>query len=153
MKTDETSYLKVPLVRLKLVRSRTVKYKGETVNNPDSVVEMTWPIFKELDREIFVVVGLNSQNLPHTVNIVSTGTVNQAPVFPLEVFKPLILANCSSFICLHNHPSGTLEPSSADKEMTKKLKEAGNLLGVPLMDHIILSYDKSYYAFSKHNLI
>ena len=71
-------------------------------------------------------------------NVVSVGSLTAALVHPREVFKPVILANAAAVILLHNHPSGSAEPSAEDRALTERLEHAGELLGIRVLDHIIL---------------
>jgi DNA repair protein RadC len=91
-------------------------------------------------KEHFVVLYLNARNQLVLKETISIGTLNANLVHPREVFKPAIDHLASSIIAAHNHPSGGSEPSNADLEMTKRLKEAGKLLGIELIDHIIITY-------------
>lgn len=93
------------------------------------------------DRERFVTVALDSGHRILGLEEVSVGSLNTAPVHPREVFKALILANAAAFIAVHNHPSGEPTPSPEDIAVTRKLREAGQLLGIKLLDHIILGHD------------
>ena len=94
------------------------------------------------DRERFVTVALDSGHRMLGLEEVSVGSLNTAPVHPREIFKALILANAAAFIGVHNHPSGEPTPSKEDIAVTRKLREAGELLGIPLLDHIILGRDR-----------
>ena len=85
-----------------------------------------------------MVVLLDARHKVIGLNTVSIGTVSASLVHPREVFKPAILANASAVILAHNHPSGELDPSEHDLELTRRLIEAGKLLGIELMDHLIL---------------
>jgi DNA repair protein RadC len=89
------------------------------------------------DKENFVVLFLNTQNGIIGKDIVSIGTLNTSLVHPREVFRTAIVKNCASIIVAHNHPSGSLEPSSEDLAVTQRLKESGKLLGIELLDHVI----------------
>ena len=80
------------------------------------------------------------------------GTVDRSLVHPREVFKNAYLCSASSFICLHNHPSGDIIPSKADIELTETLIEIGRIQGINLIDHIILS-DDSYFSFFDNHLM
>ena len=144
----KANIFKVPIVKIKQVRQRTVLYNSP-ICTPENIVSMLKPIYHDIDREQFVVVGMNAQNFPNVVNIVSIGTLNSTQVGPREVFKPLILSNCLTFICVHNHMGGTLEPSNHDVYITKTLAELGDKLEIKLLDHIIIGFDDSYYSFSK----
>jgi DNA repair protein RadC len=78
---------------------------------------------------------------------VSTGSLNLTIVHPREVFKPLILMNAGAWICAHNHPSSDITPSPEDRALTKRLREAGELFGITLLDHLILAEER-YYSFA-----
>ena len=80
------------------------------------------------------------------------GTINESLVHPREVFKEAYLLSASSIICIHNHPSGNTNPSKNDEMLTKQLKKCGELLGIKVLDHIIIS-NNSYFSFLEKGLI
>lgn len=94
-----------------------------------------------LDRENFVILGLNTKNRVILKETVSIGTLSSSLVHPREVFKPLIRFSCGSVILTHNHPSGICTPSSDDLAITNRLVEAGKLLGIEVVDHVILGFN------------
>ena len=98
------------------------------------------------DREMFVVVLVNTRNIPIGVNLVSVGTLTAGYAQPREVFKTAILGSAAAVILVHNHPSGDPVPSPEDQETTRKLVEAGKLLGILVHDHVIIG-DNNYYSF------
>jgi DNA repair protein RadC len=100
----------------------------------------------ELDRakEQFFILGLSATNTVFFAELVSMGTLSSTQVHPREIFRPAILKAAHAIICGHNHPSGNCEPSAEDQKVTATLKEAGTLLGIPLLDHIIVSDDTWY---------
>ena len=102
------------------------------------------PFFAWLDREQFLVCCLDAKHAIIGVNVVSIGSLTLSIVHPREVFKPAILLNTSAIICAHNHPSGDPEPSSEDRALTTRLRQAGDLLGITVLDHIILGDDRTY---------
>ena len=102
------------------------------------------PCFEGLDREQFLVCCLDAKNAGIGVNIVSIGSLNFSIVHPREVFKPAILLNACAIIAVHNHPSGDPTPSPEDRMLTTRLREAGDLLGIRLLDHLILGDDRLY---------
>lgn len=102
------------------------------------------PYFAGLDREQFLVCCLDAKNASIGVNIVSIGTLTLSLVHPREVFKPAILLNAAAIIAVHNHPSGDPTPSPEDRTLTTRLREAGDLLGIRLLDHLILGDDRLY---------
>jgi len=86
------------------------------------------------------------------VNIISIGLVNRTVVHPREVFYPAIIQNACAIIIAHNHPSGRLDPSPEDREITHRLREASEVLGIALLDHLIIGRT-GYYSFVEHGLL
>jgi DNA repair protein RadC len=98
-------------------------------------------------QERFVVVALDARNRPVRCHVVAVGSVAAVVVRPREVFAPLIRDRAVAAIVLHNHPSGgPVEPSVEDTEITRRLADAGKLLGIPLLDHLVVG-KKGYYSF------
>jgi DNA repair protein RadC len=108
------------------------------------------PIFAGADREEFVVVLLDAKHRPIGVNTVSIGSLTASIVHPREVFKPAIAGSSAALLLAHNHPSGDPAPSAEDVELTKRLREAGELLGIRVVDHVILG-DSRHYSFHRGN--
>ena len=98
-------------------------------------------------KEYFVALSLNQASDVIAARIVSIGTVNQSLVHPREVFRPAIADNAAAVIIAHNHPSGTRTPSAQDNRVTNRLREAGQLLGIELLDHLIVTAD-DFYSYS-----
>ena len=96
-----------------------------------------------------MVLCLDSKNQPTTLHSVSLGNLNSAPVHPREVFKTAILGNANAIILSHNHPSGDPTPSQEDLDITRRLREAGNILGIEVLDHIILGGGTESYVSLK----
>jgi DNA repair protein RadC len=140
---NQDSYA-VPVVTVRLVRSGLLVYK-ETVNSAYGIVKMIFPLFQNLDREHLVVVGLTTKLTPTIINTASMGILDAAPVHPREVLKPLILSNSFMFIVLHNHVTGDVTPSSADKKITERLQLSGKILQIELLDHIIVGSNASTF--------
>ena len=92
-----------------------------------------------MDREYVCVVNLDTRKHPINFNIVSIGDIDQAQIPIQNIFKSALLSNARSTLALHCHPSGSLEPSSADLEVTKRMVEAGRIIGIPVTDHIIVA--------------
>ena len=99
------------------------------------------------DREVFVVMFLNSQNMVMKCEPLSIGAVDSAAVYPGEVVKSALLNSASSIICAHNHPSGDCTPSAADLDITKQIALACRAVGVRILDHIILGRE-CFLSFS-----
>jgi DNA repair protein RadC len=104
------------------------------------------PFFDKADREMFVVVLVNAKHRPIGINTVSIGSLTASIVSPREVFKPAIAGNAAAVIVTHNHPSGDPAPSAEDAELTKRLRDAGELLGIRVLGHVILG-DGTHYSF------
>jgi DNA repair protein RadC len=97
-------------------------------------------------QEHFLCISLNGANEVITTRVVSVGLVNKTQVHPREVFAEPITDRASAVILAHNHPSGNLSPSKEDLQITRQLKEAGETLGITVLDHIIFS-QKGHYSF------
>lgn len=106
-------------------------------------------VIKDNTKEHFVVLSLDASHKVASYSIVSVGTANYSVVHPREVFQIAILSGAVAIIVAHNHPSGEVKPSDADHQVTKKLKEAGELLGIKVLDHVIVG-DDSYHSFVQH---
>ena len=100
------------------------------------------------EKEHFFCLGLDGAHRTKYLELVTLGLVDQTQVHPREVFSYSLEARCSAVIVCHNHPSGQLEPSKEDFNVTNQLKVAGDVLGVPVLDHIILT-DDGFYSFAE----
>lgn len=109
-----------------------------SLSSAEEVVEYVYPLLAELDREHFYVFALNTKNHLIRVFEVSIGTLDASIVHPREVFKSALLASAAALVLVHNHPSGDPEPSKSDRLTTNKLIKAGELLGIPILDHIVV---------------
>ena len=111
-------------------------------NKPEQVYnELDWIYGQK--KEFFIAFYLNSKNKIIAREIISIGTLNTSLIHPRELFKGAILRSANSIILAHNHPSGSLEPSDEDISTTKKLINCGELLGIKILDHVIVS-DKGF---------
>jgi len=143
---------RVNVVSIKLVKESSFLYEPRKITSPNDGVELVKRFLKDLDREEFLVVSLDTKNQPNSVNICSRGTVNASIVHPREVFKTAILSNASAILIAHNHPSGLPEPSEEDIAITKRLSQASEILGIKILDHIIIG-EELYYSFKEHEKI
>lgn len=100
------------------------------------------------DKEHFWVIGLDSKNSARYIELVSLGGLTSVPLAPRETFRLAIKKAVASIICAHNHPSGASDPSHGDKTVNDKLREAGEIIGIKLLDHIIIG-DREYYSFQQ----
>lgn len=129
---------KVPIVRVALVREGTVKSETRSVCGPADAAAVLRQIIGDYDREAFAVLFVDAKHRVIGVNIAGVGTLDSAQTGPREVFRAAILAGAKAVILGHNHPSGDPIPSSADLHLTRRLTKAGELLGIPVLDHIII---------------
>lgn len=105
---------------------------------------------ENLDREYFCVIYLNIKNFVLAINTVSIGGLTNSLVHPREVFKPAFLTSASAIILVHNHPSGDPTPSKQDVDVTWRQIEAGKLLGIEVLDHIIIGRNRHFSLKEKH---
>ncbi len=113
--------------------------KPKEIRGPDDVFAVVGPKLRKETREHFLVLLLNARHEVIGRETVSIGSLNASIVHPREVFKPAVLASAASVILVHNHPSGDPEPSEEDLTITKRLVEAGELLGIQVLDHVIVA--------------
>ena len=134
------------------VREKDVPYIFERATDPESVVKQ-FKYLETRDREEFVTLHLDKGNRPVCWDRVSVGTLSEALIHPREVFKTALLSSASAIILIHNHPSGRIEPSPEDRNITTKLLEAAKLLDIKVLDHLIIGGDSSFYSFREHGFI
>ena len=116
-----------------------------------SQVHDTFSFLQGETKEYFLALHLDGKNRVMVVDICSVGSLNQSIVHPREVYKTALLSSAAAIILLHNHPTGDPTPSSEDLEVTRRLQEAGTILGVKVLDHIIIG--TYYYSFSEEGHI
>lgn len=122
------------------------------INQPCTVAEVFRDEMRYLQKEHFKVVLLDTKNQIITSEEISIGTLNASIVHPRDVFKIAIKRNANSMILIHNHPSGDPTPSKEDINITNRLIEVGDLVGIKVLDHIIIG-DNSYISFKEKNII
>lgn len=137
-----------------LVKENEFSYEVETLNSPQVIVDMVNHIFdaKHKAEENVYLIPLNTGGKALGVCHLSKGTINTSLLSPREVFVKALLCGAACVVLIHNHPSSRALPSLSDIEITKQIREAGNLLNVPLRDHLIIGGD-SYYSFMEHELL
>ena len=101
-------------------------------------------------QEHFLLVCLDGANQVVKIKVITKGILNRTVIHPREVFRPAIINNSASVIIAHNHPSGSIEPSREDIELTERMVEAGKILGIAVIDHLIITETK-FYSFSENN--
>jgi len=118
--------------------STQISAEKPIVKTPDDAAALVMDEMRHLDREHFRVLLLNTKNSVIEIDKVSVGTLNESLVHPREVFRNAIKKGAKSIIPVHNHPSGDPTPSTNDIEITKKLFEAGKIISIEVLDHIII---------------
>jgi len=149
------SKILVSFERVALVKEKVGKYElPEKVGSPDQVYKAITMLTnaEEEAQEVFGILVLNIKNKIVAVHEISRGALNSSIIHPREVFKPAILHNAAAIICFHNHPSGDPEPSKEDIKITNCLVEAGEIIGIKILDHIIVS-DDGYVSLKEREVV
>lgn len=117
---------------------RTAGGRPKPIKDPADAWRLLAPRLAGLDRERFVVLLLTRKHAPIAIEVVAIGSLDAVMVHPREVFKPAIRKSAAAILLAHNHPSGDPTPSAEDKVLTARLLDAGEVLGVPVVDHLVL---------------
>lgn len=125
-------------------------YKNKELTDPEKVYRLMRSKLKDYHKEHFYIIALDSRN--HSIAEISVGSLNASIVHPREVFAEAIKSKAASVIFVHNHPSGDPEPSEDDLEITKRLVEAGKILGIEVLDHVIVGKDR-FFSFKNKGII
>ena len=147
------------ILNLKVVKEKEVNYDSNWANKsidaPEKVVDVAINVLELHERaeESFYIFTLDVKNRINGIFEVSRGSLNASIVHPREVFKRALLQNANSIILLHNHPSGDPKPSKEDIDVTDRLIESGDLLGIRVLDHIIIGDENNYISLKQENLI
>lgn len=132
----------------KMIKEESFGYNDIKVVEPKVIYNLLKNVIGNEPQENFVVVMLNNKLKITGLATVSVGVIDATLITPREVFRPAILANAAGIIIAHNHPSGECKPSDEDRELTKKIDEAGKLLSIKVCDHVVIG-DGEYYSFAQ----
>lgn len=121
----------------------------EHITSPGDAAQYLMGKMRNLTHECFVVLLLNTKNRVIRVKQIAEGSLTSAVVHPREAFSPAVTAHAASILVAHNHPSGDPYPSTEDRNLTRALEDAGNVLGIPLIDHVVIG-DGRWYSFKEH---
>lgn len=124
---------------------RRIKPEGVKITTPADVLPLIRH-FSDRKQEHFLSITVNGANEVLNVRVVSIGLVDRTPVHPREVFADVVADRASGIIVAHNHPAGSLDPSPSDVETTRQLRQAGEIMGIQLLDHIIFNRS-GYFSF------
>lgn len=127
----------VPLYRLQAIRETSIRLATRQIDGPAEAARLLAPVVADRDREALAVATLDTKHRTTGVEIVALGRLDAVDVHPREVFKLAVLLNAHAILLGHNHPSGDPTPSPSDWALTRRLVEAGQLLGIPVLDHLV----------------
>ncbi len=133
-------------------RQATFPLNKKQVHSSKELADYLQSKLKDYSHEVFAVVFLNRANKINHFEILSTGGISHTIVDPRIIFKRALEVKATSIILCHNHPSGNLKPSRQDEELTAKLKNAGDLIDIKVVDHLIVS-DEGYYSFADEGFL
>ena len=123
-----------------------------SIHSPDQIYNFLKKKYGKEQQEHFFVLTLSGSHAVIAIRIVTKGLLNRTLVHPREVFKHCIADNATAVVVAHNHPSGNTEPSNEDNKLTERLKDAGELIGIKLLDHVVFS-DKNYHSYLEHGIL
>lgn len=135
---------KINIISLKVCKEKSVEYSFERIIKPKDILKLVKTAVGDTDREYFMVINLNNQNLPNSIEITSIGSLTETMVSPREVFKSAIVSNSARIILCHTHPSGSTSPSDADIKITNALVKIGKFLDIPVIEDLIVGGDSVY---------
>jgi DNA repair protein RadC len=141
-------YRVAPRIRIEVVRDEAAPFYGSPLRGPADVFRMLSEEARGWDREHFLSLLVDGRHKVIGLDDVSVGTLTASLVHPREVFKSAIVANAAALVLVHNHPSGDPAPSTEDREITKRLADAAELIGITLLDHVILGHDR-FHSFAE----
>ena len=143
----------IDVVRLQLIPDERLKLEVP-VRSPYAAVERFGEELKSYSREVLAALYLTSKQHVIAIHLVSMGTINQTMVSPAEILKPALLCNAAGVLLMHNHPSGDVMPSQEDKLVTSRMKDACELIGVDLVDHVIVGCNtEDSFSFAEQGLL
>jgi DNA repair protein RadC len=143
--------LPIPVFRVQLVRERD--HLTEQITSPKDAARIASEMLSDCDREVFLVLALSTASRVIGAHVAHIGTVDASIACGREVFKFALLCNARSIIIAHNHPSGNLEPSSADIQVSQQIRTAGEAIGVTLLDSLIVCFSGSYTSLADRGLL
>lgn len=149
--------INVSFVHLEMVKEPAHRYNliSRAIHGPEDADRAAREIMR-LDcqaQEVFAVFMLDTKNRIIAAHEVTRGSLNASIVHPREVFKATIMANASSIICFHNHPSGNPNPSREDLSVTDRLVKAGRILDIPVLDHVIIGEPGSFVSLKERGMM
>jgi len=141
--------------RVQFVAEPSAFPTGSPCRCSQDVERLARSIFETLDadKEHFVLLAMNNKNKVNGFKVVSTGSLTASLVHPREVWRAALHLCAAAVVFVHNHPSGDPAPSQEDQEITRRLKETGDVLGIRVLDHVVLGDDGRFFSFSDRGLL
>lgn len=147
------SAFKLDVVSVRLVRDIPL-YSEVKITKSEEAVSLVGEVLCGMDREIVCVLNIGGDGRPINCNFASMGALNYAIVHPRELLKASILSNAANMLLVHNHPSQSLVPSKEDVRITDRMQKVCDLVGIPLLDHIIIGGDnREYFSFREKSIM
>lgn len=147
------------MYKIKEIKVQTLKehsINDGTMDAPEKVFHFFKQVIEQCawfdsEKECIIVLVLDRKNKLKSFNLVSLGSISSATMHPREVLRPVIVGAGSAFILMHNHPSGDPNPSRADMQVTRQMRESANIMGIDFLDHIIVG--DAFYSFNDNGLL
>lgn len=149
----EKNPFNLDVVSVRLVKDAPIM-SGHPITKPEDAVLLLGKHLCEMDREVLCVINMKTDGTPINCHFASIGCLNESMAHPREIFKASILSNAATIMLMHNHPSGNLTPSKHDTMMTDRMAKMCELMGIPLLDHVIVGGDnRQYFSFKEKKLL
>ena len=146
---DDYSDKSLEVVSVRLVKDARLM-GGHPINSPEDAVRLLGEEMSQLDREVICILHLKTDGTPISCTFASMGAIDRSIAHPRELIKAAVLSNASTMILLHSHPSGSLEPSTEDSILTDRMIKVCDLIGIPLVDHVIVAAGRDdYFSFKE----
>lgn len=137
----------ISIVHLQIVKDSQVPYGEMKMDTPEKAARAIRDFLGAVDREHVVICCVDNCMKPTHIQVAGIGTINACLISVPEIFKMAILSNAAGLLLFHTHPSGEVKPSQEDIAITRKIRDAGKMLDIPLQDHIILGAAGDYFSF------
>ena len=143
----------IDIVKIQMVKDGSIEYGKNPISKPQELADLGLKFLKNADREMFILVCLNTKNFINCIHLVSIGTLDKTVISPREVMKAALLSNAASIAFIHNHPSGDAEPSPEDISLTRTLASCADLFEIRVLDHVIVADDGHYESLLEKKLL
>lgn len=144
---------RIQVVKIQMLREKNMMVENKNISSPKDVAKIMFDYLQYADREHLVVITLNTKNDINSISTVSIGSLQSSIAHSREIFKTAILSNAASIILCHNHPSGDPSFSKDDILISKRIKECGDILGIKVLDHIVITDTKKFLSMKSENIV